>query len=267
MTVASSSPRPPALHSLAAPRIQRLTSSLQQGHRRLAIRSTAAPIVQLVCPLDDDDDDEESSSTSTSSSSASNNLPLCGARVLITAPRSYAASLGSRLLAAGARPLSVPGVRTLRLRRGGEEERELDEALRDLLGIRSGSTLSSFPSPSAPSRPPPFAAVAFTSRAGIEAVLERIAALSSSSEVSRFPRRREEVLAAGGAAIASAAFSSPSSPSFTLWALGADADALASAGVPAALVRTPQEASTTGLVAAMAGEEEEEEEEAEREEK
>ena len=256
----SSSPRPLVVaRSLAATRIQQRLARPRRKHRGViaAVIAAAAPL-QLACPLDDDDDDddccdEDEFVSRSSSSSESSNLPLLGRRVLITAPRSYAASLGGRLLAAGARPLSVPGVRTLRLKRGSAEEKELDAALRELLlGISNSSSSSK-----------PFAAVAFTSRAGIEAVLERIAAISGGAPESY--SCREEALAAGGAALAAAAAataaaatssSSPSSSSsFSLWALGADAEALASAGVPAALIRTPREASTTGMVAAMAREE------------
>lgn len=248
----SSAPRPVVVAlSRSATRIQRLARPIQKHHRIAIVKTAAAAPLQLACPLDDDDDDcgdeflarSSSSSTSTSSSSPSTNLPLLGRRVLITAPRSYAASLGGRILAAGGRPLSVPGVRTLRLRRGRGEERELDAALRELLSSSSKASK-------------PFAAVAFTSRAGIEAVLERIAAIvaagASSSDLSSYSCR-EEALAAGGAALAAAA-AAASSSSFSLWALGADAEALASAGVPAALIRTPQEASTTGMVSEMARE-------------
>ena len=255
--LASSSPR-----SLAAPRIQRLDWPLRKRHTVAIISAAAAAAaaaaapLQLACPLDDDDDCGDGFGAP--------NLPLLGRRILITAPRSYAASLGGRLLAAGARPLSVPGVRTLRLRPGSREEQELDAALRELLlplggGARpSSGGPSAAPAAGAPRRP--FAAVAFTSRAGIEAVLERIAAIASpASGGSRAPsRRREDVLAAGGAALAAAAAAaaaaapSSSSSALSLWALGADAEALALAGVPAALIRTPREASTTGMVAEMA---------------
>ena len=196
----SSSPRPLVVaRSLAATRIQQRLARPRRKHRGViaAVIAAAAPL-QLACPLDDDDDDddccdEDEFVSRSSSSSESSNLPLLGRRVLITAPRSYAASLGGRLLAAGARPLSVPGVRTLRLKRGSAEEKELDAALRELLlGISNSSSSSK-----------PFAAVAFTSRAGIEAVLERIAAISGGAPESY--SCREEALAAGGAALAAAA--------------------------------------------------------------
>ena len=235
---ASSSPRP---LSLAASRIQRLARPLRKHHSVAIVN--AAPLQLALSPLDDDDNGDDDFATSSSSSSSTPNLPLLGRRVLITAPRSYAASMGGRLLAAGARPLSLPGVRTLRLKAGSREESELDAALRELLGI---SNLTSSDSSSSPSKA--FAAVAFTSRAGIEAVLERVAAISGASE---FCSYRADALAAGGAALAAAAASSSSS-SFSLWALGADADALASAGIPSALIRTPREASTSGMVEAMA---------------
>jgi uroporphyrinogen-III synthase len=68
---------------------------------------------------------------------------------------------------------------------------------------------------------PSYAAVAFTSRAGVAAVLDRV----------------------GGARLAAAG------PS--LWALGADAGALTDAGVPPASVLAPREPSTRGLAAAL----------------
>ena len=43
-------------------------------------------------------------------------LPLWGARVLVTAPRQYAARLAGRLIDAGARPVLLPAVRVGRLR-------------------------------------------------------------------------------------------------------------------------------------------------------
>ena len=42
-------------------------------------------------------------------------LPLWGARIMITAPRQYAARLSSRLVDAGARLVSVPAIQVTRL--------------------------------------------------------------------------------------------------------------------------------------------------------
>eukprot|EP00667_Euglena_gracilis_P016693 EG_transcript_17485 len=154
-------------------------------------------------------------------------LPLAGRRVLITAPRSYAAALAARLVAAGARPLHIPGVVTCRLLAGSSEAQQLDNALHRLLQGR-------------------YTHVAFTSRAGIEAILERLAALGP--DLSPEPRPattaadRPAVLAAGAARLAGT--------NVRVWALGADAQALRVAGVPE--VQTPAVPSTDGLVSALA---------------
>lgn len=124
-------------------------------------------------------------------------LPLAHRRVIVTAPRVYAASLISRLVAEGARPLWVPGVATEALE--GAEAAVLASALADLS---------------------PYSAIAFTSRAGIAAVLDVVPA---------------STLATTGP---------------DLWALGADGGALTDAGAPH--VRLPPQASTRSLAAALA---------------
>ncbi|KAK9845437.1 hypothetical protein WJX81_006417 [Elliptochloris bilobata] len=128
-------------------------------------------------------------------------LPLWGVRVMLTAPRQYAARLSARLVDAGARPVWVPAIQVTRLRDPDALE-ELDAALADL-----GA----------------FSDIAFTLRNGVEAVLERLAKQ-------------------GAAPAASLA-------RLKVWALGADAGALAAAGV--AGICTPDEASTQGLKQAL----------------
>lgn len=156
-------------------------------------------------------------------------LPLWRARVLITAPRGYAGALGARLLSAGADLVWVPGVRTQRL--GEVECGPLDAALAPLVAqARAGGD-----------SPPPYAGILFSSRAGVEAVLERLGQLTG--DVGSRPTRADAV-AAGGAALAAAGV--------PLWALGADAGALTAAG--AVPVRTPAVPSTAGLVAALRNE-------------
>jgi len=149
-------------------------------------------------------------------------LPLAGRRILITAPRAYATALAARLVAAGARPLWVPGVVTRRLSSGSPLAPALDSALTKLI---AGGT---------------FSHVAFTSRAGVEAVLERLGSLKSSGSPNQF-RSRDAVRMIGGSVLAAA--------NASVWALGADAKALRDAGVSD--VRSPPVASTDGLVAAL----------------
>jgi len=60
-------------------------------------------------------------------------LPLAGRRILITAPRAYATALAARLVAAGARPLWVPGVVTRRLSSGSPLAPALDSFHRPVL--------------------------------------------------------------------------------------------------------------------------------------
>ncbi|GFH23216.1 HEM4 domain-containing protein, partial [Haematococcus lacustris] len=55
--------------------------------------------------------------------------PLLGKRILITAPRQYAHKLAAKLVAAGARPLWVPGVSITALTPGSPEDLELGTAL------------------------------------------------------------------------------------------------------------------------------------------
>jgi uroporphyrinogen-III synthase len=153
-------------------------------------------------------------------------LPLWRARVLFTAPRSYAGALGGRLLDAGADVVWIPGVRTQRLEADSAHAAALDAALEGLVAAGRGGA------------PPPYAAVLFTSRAGVDAVLERLGVLAGADDPLS-PRAAR--VAAGGAALAASGV--------PCWALGADAGALAAAGVPS--VHTPAAASTAGLVDAL----------------
>jgi len=80
-------------------------------------------------------------------------LPLWGKRIVITAPRQYAAKLGAALLEAGAQPIWLPTIATVALK-DAKHLRQLDAALSNL-GV--------------------FRHIAFTSRSGIEAVVARLA--------------------------------------------------------------------------------------------
>lgn len=80
-----------------------------------------------------------------------NELPLAGHRILVTAPRNYAAKLCSKLIARGAQPIWFPCITILPL--SGELCVELDTALRSLNS---------------------YTHLAFTSRNGILAVFQRL---------------------------------------------------------------------------------------------
>ncbi|KAK3271641.1 hypothetical protein CYMTET_20027 [Cymbomonas tetramitiformis] len=84
-------------------------------------------------------------------------LPLCGRRVLITAPRQYAARLATYLVEAGARPVIVPAIAITET----SNTAPLDAALLDLKS---------------------YSHVAFTSRNGIAAVLARLEVLHGGVE-------------------------------------------------------------------------------------
>jgi len=154
----------------------------------------------------------------------------------MTAPRGYAGALGARLLSAGADLVWAPGVRTQRLGGEGAAGAALDAALAPLLLGGGGGA------------PPPYTAALFISRAGVEASLERLGRLADPARpgAAAAARPAAALLAAGGSALAASGL--------TCWALGADAAALASAGVPAGRIRTPPVPSTAGLVAALAAE-------------
>ncbi|KAF8063700.1 hemD [Scenedesmus sp. PABB004] len=134
-------------------------------------------------------------------------LPLAGRRVLITAPRQYASKLAGLVVDAGGAPLWVPGVAIARLTDAAALD-ELDAALARLAE---------------------FTHLAFTSRNGILAVLERLAALHGG------PGAAADAVAASGV---------------KLCALGADGEALRGAGLTVHV--SPAEASTKGLAAELA---------------
>uniref|UniRef100_A0A7S0WU85 Tetrapyrrole biosynthesis uroporphyrinogen III synthase domain-containing protein n=1 Tax=Chlamydomonas leiostraca TaxID=1034604 RepID=A0A7S0WU85_9CHLO len=136
-------------------------------------------------------------------------MPLLGKRILITAPRQYAHKLASRLMNAGARTLWVPGVTISTLTPGSAAQAEFDTSLRLLMQPGHGVTH-----------------IAFTSKNGIYAVLQRLGELQGGGV-----QGAVEVLRGCGA---------------SLCALGADGEVLLGAGLP--LHVSPQEASTQGLV-------------------
>ena len=133
-------------------------------------------------------------------------LPLGNKRVLVTAPRQYASRLVGPLVQAGARPIWIPTIETCQL---------ADERRPDLKGVLAD--LESYDH------------LCFTSRNGIEAVLEELMVLKGGfSEALNFLKRCRTTT--------------------RIWALGADATALSAYGVD---VDMPQLASTSGLVSAL----------------
>jgi len=136
-------------------------------------------------------------------------IPLGGRRIMITAPRLYAARLAAPLLDAGARVQWLPTIETSSL------TNELSQAmLEDAL-----QNLDSFDH------------VLFTSRIGILAVLKALKKIKGSKRAAICHLRS----VAGPRAAAQT----------TLWALGADAEALSALNIP---VKQPEKASTLGLV-------------------
>eukprot|EP00892_Ulva_mutabilis_P012592 jgi/Ulvmu1/9705/UM055_0043.1 len=131
--------------------------------------------------------------------------PLHNRRVIVTGPRQYASKLTGLLLDAGARPLWVPCVEISALEDPGQVS-ALQQALRNL---------------------PAFTHVAFTSKNGINAVLQ---------ELDRIYRASARTIVEDSGV--------------RLCALGADAQALEAAGYPVHVL--PQEASTQGLVRELA---------------
>eukprot|EP00775_Hariotina_reticulata_P009061 gene9061-9231_t len=137
----------------------------------------------------------------------SQQLPLHNKRVLVTAPRQYASKLVSLLVSAGSRPVWVPGVEICRLA-SPDHRLQFDAAL---LQLSSYSHL------------------AFTSKNGILAVLERLTELQGGLE-------------------AAAAYIQESG--IKLCALGADGEVLQEVGLQVDV--SPAEASTKGLAAELA---------------
>eukprot|EP00878_Enallax_costatus_P010631 GHUV01011106.1.p1 GENE.GHUV01011106.1~~GHUV01011106.1.p1 ORF type:complete len:197 (+),score=44.33 GHUV01011106.1:127-717(+) len=134
-------------------------------------------------------------------------LPLHNKRILVTAPRQYASKLTSLLVAAGARPIWVPGVSISRLTEQ-QHMQQLDEAIQQL---------------------DHYTHLAFTSKNGIIAVLERLEALHGGREAAAAHVRKSCI---------------------KLCALGADGRVLQEAGLQ--VDASPSEASTKGLVAELA---------------
>lgn len=138
---------------------------------------------------------------------------LCGATILVTAPPAYARRLQPLLEARGARVVRCPAVTTT-LPTGRDAA-----ALRRRLLSRRGALRGEY--------------VAFTSRRGIEAAVRACGA-----------RRLRKALDARPSS------SSAEQPPWAI-ALGADAGALVSAGMPPQRVLTPRRASPDGAVALL----------------
>ncbi|KAF6261973.1 Uroporphyrinogen-III synthase HemD-domain-containing protein [Scenedesmus sp. NREL 46B-D3] len=134
-------------------------------------------------------------------------LPLLNRRILITAPRQYASKLAALLVDAGARPTWVPGIAISRLS-DHEQLQQLDNSLQQLES---------------------YSHLAFTSKNGILAVLERLAALHGG------PEKAVQYVKQSG---------------IKLCALGADGQVLREAGLQVHV--SPVEASTKGLAAELA---------------
>lgn len=129
-------------------------------------------------------------------------MPLIGKRIMITAPRQYAHKLAAYLVMAGARPVWVPSISITHIWR--EDKSKFDEQMQSLSQYDH---------------------IAFTSRNGIYAVMQRLEELQGSAQ---------------------AALQALNDSKVQCWALGADAQLLRAYGVQS--VQTPAEASTQGLV-------------------
>jgi uroporphyrinogen-III synthase len=163
-------------------------------------------------------------------------------RVLVTAPQQYASRLCARLVDAGMRPLWNPGVHTGPLPSGSALERHLDERVAPLLLRRrpaAGAAVALVEEP-----PPHYDFVAFTSRAGVEAVMGSLA-----RQLGKQQQQQPSAASAAGAALAGSGA--------VVCALGADADLLKSTYGVETDVNPVEDASTMGLVRALARREEE----------
>eukprot|EP01047_Picozoa_sp_COSAG01_P073769 COSAG01_NODE_12123_length_1797_cov_26.290342_1_plen_299_part_00 len=138
---------------------------------------------------------------------AESSLPLSGRRIVVTAPRNYAGRLIEQLLKLGARPLWMPMITTGPL----VDNSELDGALRLLAADASSNRASRA-----------YAYVAFTSRNGIDAFINRARALGLAGDLRALLR------------------------GCTVCALGKDAQALEAAGVDVGLL--PSVSSPAGIV-------------------
>lgn len=154
-------------------------------------------------------------------------------RVLVTSPQQYASRLCGRLIDTGMRPIWTPGVATLPFAPGSADARALDAAVAPLL---------------TPCRPAPVDYVAFTSRAGIEAVMASIMRQQAGAGTAPAAAKK----AAGDALRESGA---------RVCALGADGDLLSHEYGVACDVNPYEDASTMGLVKALKNRLEEEEQE------
>eukprot|EP00884_Botryococcus_braunii_P012457 jgi/Botrbrau1/21211/Bobra.39_2s0012.1 len=176
-------------------------------------------------------------------------LFLWGKRVLLTGPRQYAHKLASLLVGEGARAMWLPCIQITALQEAPDLE-AIDQALKALSDYTD---------------------IAFTSKNGIYAVLQRLSHLagpagplssgpcspqetpstsaSSPSSASAGSRGADAALPQGLLATLSSAVPALAASGIRCWALGADADVLRAAGL--ADVILPEKASTLGLVAAM----------------
>ncbi|KAF5841511.1 Uroporphyrinogen-III synthase HemD-domain-containing protein [Dunaliella salina] len=148
-------------------------------------------------------------------------LPMLHKRVMVTAPRQYAHKLAGQLLLAGARPLWVPSVAINPV--SPEKLGSLDAALHALITEPHHH---------------PYTHIAFTSKNGIYATLQRAAELCEDLQQGHALGLDSSGLDAAAQAILKSGVK--------LCALGADGDVLLRAGLPVHV--SPAEASTLGLV-------------------
>jgi uroporphyrinogen-III synthase len=151
--------------------------------------------------------------------------------VLVTSPQKYAARLCGRLIDAGMRPLWTPGVATSPFAPGSRDADALDAAVAPLLV----QPRSSAPPPPAP---PAYDYVAFTSRAGVEALM---------ASIMRLLQQKQQTAAATPAAAGEALRSSGA----LVCALGVDGDLLKETYGVECDVNPYEDASTMGLVRAL----------------
>uniref|UniRef100_A0A6S8HNF3 Tetrapyrrole biosynthesis uroporphyrinogen III synthase domain-containing protein n=1 Tax=Dunaliella tertiolecta TaxID=3047 RepID=A0A6S8HNF3_DUNTE len=148
-------------------------------------------------------------------------LPMLHKRVMVTAPRQYAHKLAGKLLLAGARPVWVPSVAINPVPQ--EKLARLDAALRALITDPLHH---------------PYTHIAFTSKNGIYATLQRAAELCEDLQQGHASGLDGSWLDVAVQAILKSGVK--------LCALGADGDVLLNARLPVHV--SPTEASTQGLV-------------------
>ncbi|KAG2453919.1 hypothetical protein HYH02_002122 [Chlamydomonas schloesseri] len=153
-------------------------------------------------------------------------LPLLSKRIIVTAPRQYSQKLCAKLINAGARPLVVPGVAITELQ--GAELEQMRSYLRVLLSEqqqRPSNDIGSSSQQQHQHQHQHLTHIAFTSKNGIFAFIDQLAAVAGGVEAACEWLRRSGL---------------------RLCALGADGEVLSGLGLEVHVA--PPEASTLGLV-------------------